>query len=70
MWKRTEWVRGKESIEKATRGDDAAGSDEVSDDSGDDNENEAIDDGWASIPSEETLPVTRAAPFLEFLLDE
>jgi hypothetical protein len=60
-----------ESIEKATRGDDAAGSHDVShDDSGDDNEDEAIDDGWASIPTEETLPVTRAAPFLEFLLDE
>ena len=75
VWKRTEWVRGKESIEKemgmSTDGEDEGGQGvdgEGDEDDEEDDEGEE-DDAWASIPSAERLPVDRAAPDFQFLLE-
>lgn len=69
VWKRTEWVRGKESIEREMNlhyNEDSKDSDERNEDSNGDDDDD--DDAWASIPANERLPVTRAAPDLLFLL--
>lgn len=67
VWKRTEWVRGKESIEMEMNEDND--DDDEDNEGGEDGDKEEQDDAWASIPSSERLPVTRAAPDFEFLLE-
>jgi hypothetical protein len=62
VWKRTEFVRGKESISRELDG----GSETNDDDSEEGSVDE--DDGWASILQSERLPVTRAAPDFQYLL--
>lgn len=64
VWKRTDFVRGKESIdaEFGSSPDDDGKEDEVDSDS-------AEDDAWASVPVSERLPVTRAAKDFQFLLE-
>ena len=67
VWKRTTWVRGKESIEKEMN----LGANRENDDNDNSKEDRSVgeeDDAWASIPPNERLPVTRAAPELQFLL--
>jgi hypothetical protein len=64
VWKRTEWVRGRESIDKEYNEVE----DNVSDEEEEQGEAEEQDDAWAAIPPSERLPVTRAAPDLQFLL--
>ena len=62
VWKRTEFVRGKESIAKELDGSAGANDDNSEDGSEDE------DDAWASILPSERLPVTRAAPDFQYLL--
>ena len=62
VWKRTEFVRGKESIVREL--DDSA---ETNDDESEVGSVEE-DDAWASILFSERLPVTRAAPDFHYLL--
>lgn len=64
VWKRTEFVRGKESIAKELDG--GAGTNDDDDNSEVGSEEE--DDAWASILPSERLPVTRAAPDFQYLL--
>lgn len=44
--------------------------DDEDNEGGEDGDKEEQDDAWASIPSSERLPVTRAAPDFEFLLEQ
>ena len=67
VWRRTNWVRGKESIEKEMDLD-ANGESKDNGNSNEDINADDEDDAWASIPPNERLPVTRAAPDFLFLL--
>ena len=60
-------MRGKESIEKEMNLD-ANGENKDNDNSNEDINADDEDDAWASIPPNERLPVTRAAPDFLFLL--
>ena len=62
VWKRTEFVRGKESITREL--DVGSETNDVESEEGSIDE----DDGWASILLSERLPVTRAAPDFQYLL--
>ena len=64
VWKRTEFVRGKESIDKELgHGDgDEINSEDASE------EGSERDDAWASIPRKERLSVTRSSPDFAHLL--
>lgn len=64
VWKRTDFVRGKESID-AEFGLDP--DDDGKDTEGDGDSEE--DDSWASVPVSERLPVTRAAKDFQHLLE-
>ena len=64
VWKRTEFVRGKESIAKELDGTAGTNDDDDSSEVGSKEE----DDAWASILPSERLPVTRAAPDFQYLL--
>jgi hypothetical protein len=68
VWKRTEFVRGKESINKELGDDSSNGDGEESNSEDDSEEGSGPDDGWASIPQKERLSVTRSSPDFAHLL--
>ena len=64
VWKRTEFVRGKESIDEELGDGDG---DEINPENASEEGSER-DDAWASIPQKERLPVTRSSPDFAHLL--